>query len=57
MHLHKLTTYNFAFEAGGVLDQLEIIYHTSERTYHSGDRVVWLCHALTANSDPLDWWP
>ena len=57
MHLHKLTTHNFAFESGGSLDELEIIYHTSERPYQQGDRVVWLCHALTANSDPLDWWP
>ena len=57
MHLHKLTTHNFAFEAGGKLPQLEIVYHTSPREYQPGDRVVWLCHALTANSDPLDWWP
>ena len=57
MHLHKLTTHNFAFEAGGTLDQLEIVYHTSPREYQQGERVVWLCHALTANSDPLDWWP
>ena len=57
MHLHKLTTHNFSFEAGGSLDQLEIIYHTSPREYKKGDRVVWLCHALTANSDPQDWWP
>ena len=57
MHLHKLTTHNFSFEAGGTLDQLEIVYHTSERPYQQGERVVWLCHALTANSDPLDWWP
>ena len=57
MHLHKLKTHNFSFEAGGTLDQLEIVYHTSERPYQQGDRVVWLCHALTANSDPLDWWP
>ena len=57
MHLHKLITHNFVFEAGGNLPQLEIIYHTSPRDYQPGDRVVWLCHALTANSDPLDWWP
>ena len=57
MHLHKLTTHNFSFEAGGCLDQLEIVYHTSPREYQKGERVVWLCHALTANSDPLDWWP
>ena len=54
---HKLITTDFSFEAGGSLDQLEIIYHTSPRAYKEGDRVVWLCHALTANSDPLDWWP
>lgn len=57
MHLHKLITDNFAFEAGGSIDRLEIVYHTSPRKYQSSDRVVWLCHALTANSDPLDWWP
>ena len=57
MHLHKLITTDFSFEAGGNLDQLEIIYHTSPRAYKEGERVVWLCHALTANSDPLDWWP
>lgn len=57
MHLHKLITTDFSFEAGGCLNQLEIVYHTSEREYQQGDRVVWLCHALTANSDPLDWWP
>lgn len=57
MHLHKLITDNFAFEAGGSIDRLEIVYHTSPRKYQPSDRVVWLCHALTANSDPLDWWP
>ena len=57
MHLHKLITDKFSFEAGGSISNLEIIYHTSEREYKKGDRVVWLCHALTANSDPLDWWP
>ena len=57
MHLHKLITDKFSFEAGGSISNLEIIYHTSEREYKKGDRVVWLCHALTANSDPIDWWP
>jgi homoserine O-acetyltransferase len=57
MHSHKLITDKFSFEAGGSISNLEIIYHTSEREYKKGDRVVWLCHALTANSDPLDWWP
>lgn len=57
MHLHTLIKDKFDFEAGGTISPLHIVYHTSARNYHKGDRVVWLCHALTANSDPLDWWP
>ncbi len=57
MHLHTLTKDNFTFETGGSIANLNIVYHTSPRTYQKGERVVWLCHALTANSDPLDWWP
>ncbi len=48
---------SFEFEAGGSLDGIEIVYHTSPREYREGDRVVWICHALTANSDPGEWWP
>jgi homoserine O-acetyltransferase len=44
----------FLLEAGGVLTELNIAYHIF------GDPqtrpVVWICHALTANSDPTDWW-
>lgn len=49
----------FQFEAGGRLDVVKIVYHRSEEPWKSGDRrkVVWICHALTANSDPCDWWP
>lgn len=57
MRLHKLTTDNFTFESGDSIPSLQVVYHTSPREYKSGDRVVWLCHALTANSDPEDWWP
>ena len=48
---------DFAFEAGGSASGIEVVYHTSDREYKAGDRVVWLCHALTANSNPMDWWP
>lgn len=47
----------FHFEAGGILPSLSIEYRTSERDYKAGDKVIWICHALTANSDPEDWWP
>jgi len=53
---HKLHTGEFHFEAGGVLPSVTIEYRTSEREYRKGDKVIWICHALTANSDPEDWW-
>ena len=58
MQYHKLLIDKpFAFEAGGVLPRLEVAYHTSPRPYTEGEKVVWICHALTANSDAQDWWP
>ena len=47
----------FPLEAGGTLPGLTLVYHTSPRPYRPGDRVVWICHALTASSDAEDWWP
>lgn len=49
----------FEFEAGGKLSGLKVAYHCSERPWEAGDerKVIWICHALTANSDPTDWWP
>lgn len=57
MQSNKLTLFDFQFEAGGCLPQLEVVYHTSPRPYQHGDKVVWITHALTANSDAEDWWP
>ena len=57
MRWNKLKIDNFTFEAGGSVSNIEVVYHTSNRNYQPGDRVVWLCHALTANSNPMDWWP
>ena len=51
---HELHTGPFNFEAGGRLDSIPVVYHTSGN--RSG-KVIWICHALTANSDPEDWWP
>jgi homoserine O-acetyltransferase/O-succinyltransferase len=40
-------------ERGGLLQNPVIAYHT----YGSPDKpAVWVCHALTANSDVFDWW-
>lgn len=46
----------FTFEAGGSIEGLDLAFHTSARPYTKKERVVWICHALTANSDPSDWW-
>ena len=55
-HILKLDS-RFCFEAGGCLDGAELLYHTSDRSYRPSERVVWICHALTGNSNPEDWWP
>ncbi len=54
-----LFTYNkpFRLEAGGELKTLEIEYETLGQISSSGDNVIWVCHALTANADVESWWP
>ena len=47
----------FPLEAGGELPELEIAYTARGRRPEAGGRVVWICHALTANADPEEWWP
>ncbi len=45
-----------ALERGEELAGLEIAYHTYGKLSDKKDNVVWVFHALTANSDCLDWW-
>lgn len=47
----------FPLENGGELPCLEIAYHTFGRLNDKRDNCIWVCHALTANSDVADWWP
>ena len=47
----------FPLEAGGQLPALDIAYTAQGLHPSEGGRVVWICHALTANADPLEWWP
>ena len=58
MSLHTFT-YSSAFqlESGKKLPGLEIAYHTFGDLNSDRSNVVWVCHALTANSDVVDWWP
>jgi homoserine O-acetyltransferase len=46
----------FALECGKLLGALQIAYHTYGTLNAAKDNVVWICHALTANSDAADWW-
>ncbi|MDO4320075.1 MAG: homoserine O-acetyltransferase [Bacteroidales bacterium] len=47
----------FALDLGGTLPGVDIAYHTYGTLSEARDNVVWVCHALTANSDVADWWP
>ena len=47
----------FLLESGRALPGLTIAYHTYGKLSEAKDNVVWVCHALTANSDVVDWWP
>jgi len=47
----------FPLENGQVLPDIRIGYHTYGHLNATGDNVVWVCHALTANSDVIRWWP
>lgn len=55
----QLFHYNLPFELenGEVLPQLTIAYNTYGKLNVKRDNVIWVCHALTANSDAQDWWP
>ena len=47
----------FVLETGEVLPEVEIAWHTFGTLNDRRDNVIWVCHALTANSDVSEWWP
>ncbi|XOV93129.1 MAG: homoserine O-acetyltransferase [Bacteroidota bacterium] len=47
----------FILESGNVLEDLTIRYTTYGQLNKTKTNVVWVFHALTANSDPVEWWP
>lgn len=47
----------FPLENGQELPSVTLAYHTYGSLNAAGDNVLWVCHALTANSDVADWWP
>ena len=44
-------------ESGAELPDITIAYHTYGTLNKERDNVIWICHALTANSDVQEWWP
>jgi len=46
----------FYLESGNYLPELEITYHTAGKINLERNNVIWVCHALTANSNVSDWW-
>jgi homoserine O-acetyltransferase/O-succinyltransferase len=46
----------FRLQSGVALPNLQIAYHTYGNYEKGKSKVVWVCHALTANSDAADWW-
>ena len=48
---------SFVLENGEKLPELEIAYTTYGSLNKNADNVIWICHALTANSNAQEWWP
>jgi homoserine O-acetyltransferase len=46
----------FTLENGKQLENLTVAYHTYGEYKKGISPVIWVCHALTANSDVSDWW-
>lgn len=47
----------FTLESGETLPGFHLAYTTHGKLNASKDNVVWIFHALTANSNPVEWWP
>lgn len=52
-----VTLKKFRTESGFRFDEIQICYHTFGERNPDDSNVVWICHALTADSDPTGWWP
>ena len=48
---------NFLLESGRVLPGIHLAYTSYGILNNEKDNVVWVFHALTANSDAGEWWP
>jgi len=55
-HLFK-TDQKFLMESGKSFPGYHLYYTTIGKLNNAGDNVIWIFHALTANSNPAEWWP
>lgn len=46
----------FHLEQGGILPQLDIAYTVEGKPNTTHDNVVLICHALTGDANPQEWW-
>ena len=53
---HYQTDIEFWLESGRVLHSPNIAYNTYGELNADKSNVIWVCHALSANSDVFDWW-
>jgi len=44
-------------ESGNIIPGYHLTYTTYGKLNELKDNAVWIFHALTANSDPAEWWP
>ena len=46
----------FTLESGKTLPEYHLAYHTFGKLNREKNNAVWVFHALTANSNPVEWW-
>jgi len=47
----------YTLESGEALSGFTLAYNTYGKLNEEKSNVIWICHALTANSDAENWWP
>lgn len=54
--MKTLSINDFRLENGNKIHSLNLAFETFGKLNENKDNVIWVCHALTANANVLDWW-